>query len=118
MKDLLNKYFELQKQIHAYFGYEEQWRVIPIEDATEYWWSLNEADENVKFCNAENSEEARATLADDEKGDFYQNSIYTQRHLPKFVYESNDYTMICVDTQTDGNKFLQIFDNTRRIGKI
>lgn len=45
----------------------------------------------------------------------YSNEIYTQRFLPKWVYRGKDYTMICVDTHTDGNKFLQIFDNSKEI---
>jgi len=47
---------------------------------------------------------------------FYRNDIYTQRFLSKWVYRGEDYTMICVDTHTDGNKFLQIFNNKKEIG--
>ena len=39
-------------------------------------------------------------------GDYYCNSIYTQRFLSKWVYRGGDLTMISVDTHTDGNKFL------------
>jgi hypothetical protein len=46
-----------------------------------------------------------------EDGDYYENEIYTQRHLPKWVYRGADYTMVVVDTHTDGNKFLQVFAN-------
>ena len=48
-------------------------------------------------------------------GDYYQNEIYTQRFLPKWVYRGKEYTMICVDTRTDGNTFLQVFDNSKEI---
>lgn len=50
-----------------------------------------------------------------EEGDYYEHEIYTQRFLPKWVYRGEDYTMICVDTRVDGNKFLQVFDNKKEI---
>lgn len=31
---LLNEYFKLQKEIYDYFGYKEDWVVIPIDDAS------------------------------------------------------------------------------------
>lgn len=43
--------------------------------------------------------------------DRYVNEIYTQRHLTKWVYRGEDYTMILVDTHVDRNQFLQIFAN-------
>jgi hypothetical protein len=103
---LLDKYLDLQKEIYDHFGYKEDWAVIPIEDARQYFWTLNKY--SVWFA-----EKARDLISQD--GDYYKNEIYTQRHLPKWVYESEEYTMICVDTRTDGNKFLQIFDNSKRI---
>lgn len=45
-------------------------------------------------------------------GNFYIEQICT-RNLSKWVYRGEMYTMIVVDTQTDGNKFLRIFDNAK-----
>jgi hypothetical protein len=104
----LQDYFSLQQQIYDYFGYVEDWVVIPIEDATEYYWLLNH-DEEVIFAESEKQ------LLDEYAGDYYSNSIYKQRFLPKWVYRTDTHTMICVDTHTDGNKFLQIFDNTKEM---
>ena len=50
---------------------------------------------------------------DDADGNYYEDEIYTQRFLPKWVYRGEDYTMVCVDTHTDGNQFLRIFDNLK-----
>jgi hypothetical protein len=47
--------------------------------------------------------------------DGYAAEIYTQRFLPKWVYRGAEYTMVCVDTRTDGNKFLMVFDNKKEI---
>lgn len=106
---LLDQYLELQKQIFEYFGYVEDWRAIPIDDAREYFWHLTGegSGDEVKFAKEEEN------LFDGTDTDGYSNEIYTQRFLPKWVYRGKDYTMICVDTHTDGNKFLQIFDNTK-----
>ena len=104
--ELLDKYFEIQKKIHDHFGYVEDWVVIPLDDARKYFWRCDDS----KVCFADTLEELES-----ESGNYYENEIYTQRFLPKWVYESSDFTMICVDTRTDGNKFLQVFDNSKRI---
>ena len=100
---LLDEYFELQKKIHAYFGYVEDWRVLPLADATMYYW--REDGKNVTFADTDEQ-------LDSDRGDYYENEIYTQRHLPKWVYRGEKYTMIVVDTHTDGNQLLQVFDNS------
>ena len=97
---LLDAYFALQSEIYAYFGYEEDWAVIPLDDCREMYWNCN--GESVAFATSE------AELVDG--GDFV-NAVH---HLPRWIYYGKDYTMIVVDTQTDGNKFLQVFSNDRR----
>lgn len=109
---LLQDYFKLQKEIFDYFGYTEDWKVIPLDDSTDYFWQLNEDSQgggDVLF-----SEDVEK-LKDIEAGEYYSNEIYTQRFLPKWIYRGADYTMICVDTHTDGNKFLQVFDNSKEV---
>ena len=106
---LLDDYFKIKKEIHDYFGYQEDWVVIPLDDARECYWNLNEYEGEVKF--AENKENVfNGTMEDG-----YMNEIYTQRFLDKYVYRTEHFTMICVDTNTDGNKFLQVFDNSKEI---
>ena len=100
---LIDQYFELQKQIYDYFGYVENWVVIPIEDSRKYFWFVRDK----KFVRFADSKEELSTE------DCYENEIYTQRFLKKWTYQAKDFTMICVDTHTDGNKFLQIFDNSK-----
>ena len=102
---LLDDYFKVQKELYDYFGYVENWRVIPVDDATEYYWTTD----NTTFVNFAETEEELF----DGSGNHYSNEIYTQRFLSRWVYRAEDYTMICVDTHTDGNKFLQIFDNKK-----
>lgn len=101
---LLTDYLKMQQEIYAYFGYVEDWVVIPISDEREYYWYVSNGD----VCYADTEQELK-----DQDGNYYENPIYKQRFLDKWVYRADDYTMICVDTQTDGNKFLSIFDNAK-----
>lgn len=108
---MLNDYFTLQQKIYDHFGYQENWQVIPFYDASEYFWKLDcEEHGVVKFARTVNE------LAN-ETGEYYENEIYNQQQLQKCIYRAHDYTMVCVDTKTDGNKFLQIFDNTKERSK-
>lgn len=103
--ELLDKYLELQKEIYEYFGYKEDWRVFPIEDCRNYYWWCDER--FVRFAETEEK------LQDTERGEYYENEVYTYRHLDKYVYKGDDYTMIICDTHTDGNIFISIFSNDR-----
>lgn len=110
----LDSYLSLQQEIFNYFGYKQDWKVIPIDDAREYYWELcqNEDGGGEVFFSEEREDVVKKS------GNYYGNEIYTQRFLPKWVYRGKDYTMICVDTHTDGNKFLQIFDNNKEVTTV
>ncbi len=105
--ELLDKYEEVRDEIFEYFGYVEDWRTLPLDDARSYFWFLDGVGPGeVTFADSEEELMTR-------NGNCYTNSIYTQRHLSKWVYRGKDYTMIVVDTHTDGNQLLQIFDNSK-----
>jgi len=104
---LLKDYFKLQKEIYDYFGYVEDWVILPIDDCTNYFWIIDGTE--ISFA------EGKEMLNDVEAGNYYCNEIFHQRFLPKAIYHGVDYTMIVVDTHTDGNKLLQIFDNDKNI---
>ncbi len=108
---LLDEYNKLEKQIHEYFGYEEDWVVIPMMDSTDYYWHLTGQGpgDEVKFAEQEEN------VFEGTDDDGYAEALYTQRFLPRWVYRGKDYTMISVDTMTDGNKFLRIFDNAKEV---
>lgn len=104
---LLDDYVAAKAQIFAYFGYEEDWRAIPLEDTRDFYWRLyGTGPGNVRFA-------AEEVLLDDPGESYYEDEIYTQRFLPKWVYRGPEFTMVCCDTNTDGNKFLRIFDNAK-----
>lgn len=106
---LLKDYLNIQKQLFEYFGYIEDWKVIPIDDCTDNHWLVSK-DERSFWCHSPEP----LTLESIKAGDsIYGGPIYTQRFLPKWVYRGEKFTMVCVDTQTDGNKFLAIYDNSK-----
>lgn len=106
---LLDAYSELEKQIHEYFGYGENWQVFPIYDSRSYFWYLDgEGPGTVHF--ADTKEELLS-----QEGKYYEEEIYTYHHMDKWVYRGKDFTMILVDTCTDGNNFASIFDNSKEL---
>lgn len=108
---ILNDYFALQKQIYDYFGYVEDWKVIPIDNRLgDHWMVILNENGGGSYVHSpepftEESVKAGSTI--------YSGSIYTQRFLTKWVYRGEEYTMVCADTHTDGNKFLMIFENSK-----
>lgn len=108
---LLSDYFKIQKEIYEYFGYEENYRVIPLDDHTDYYWNITGEGYGgqVLFAIDINN------VFDGTDDDGYSSEIYTQRFLKKWVYRAEDYTMICIDTHVDGNKFIAVFDNAKYV---
>ncbi len=104
---LLDDYLELQSKIHEYFGYTEDWRVIPLDDAREFFWFVDSTEKRVVgYADTEEDLKSR-------ENNYYEDEIYTQRHLPKWVYRGEELTMVCCDPHVDGNKFLRVFDNSK-----
>ena len=72
---LLDDYFSIQKQVYEYFGYKEDWVVIPIDDARECYWALTS--DSVGF--SPNKNEVLPGLDGEylEDSKYYQNEIYS-----------------------------------------
>ena len=108
INDAIDVYNGARNQIFAHVGYVEDWRVIPLDDSREMFWRIVGSDGSggqVEYAKTEHELE-------NEEGDFYVDDIYTQRHLPKWVYRGPEFTMICCDPHTDGNTFLRVFANS------
>ena len=108
----LTEYFKLQKAIFDYFGYVEDWRVIPLSDEREMLWRIRGGEGyggSVQFAMTQDEM--------DSDGDYYEDEIYTSRYLDKWVYRGKDFTMICCDPGVDGNIFLRVFSNDKEIAE-
>ena len=107
----LDAYFTAKARVHEGFKYTPDWVEIPLDDAREYHWMLVGGEGVGATCVysddpfTEKSIRAGKTI--------YSGSIYTQRFLKKWVYRTKTYVMVAVDTHTDGNKFLMVFDAAR-----
>jgi hypothetical protein len=115
LDEKLDAHLSLRDEIFEYFGYVENWRVLPIDDARGNYWRIVEG---ADFVGVGKTDVVRfadtvEALLDEDSEQLYESEIYTQRHLPKWVYRGEKHTMIVVDTHTDGNQFLQIFDNDK-----
>lgn len=103
----LDRYNKVLNEIYDYFGFKEDWTIWPIDDRRQYWWQVNRNE--VHFYTSkdayENNDESRS----------FTNEILHHRFYPNSIYKGEKYTMIAVDTQTDGNKFLAIYDNSKKL---
>lgn len=104
---MFDEYFKLQEEIYEYFGFLEDWVVLPFDDRRNYYWILVDED-SVQYA------EIKEDIIND-TGTYYQDEIYKQRFYKQWVYRGKDYSMIMVDTHTDGNRFLAIYDNKKEM---
>lgn len=106
---LLNEYSQLQDQLFDYFGFKQEWLHLPVIDVTGCYWDLGE-DSIEGDCVV--------FIEEEEFSDFpkchYKWPRLEHRFFKKWIYPGKDYTMLVVDTQTDGNRVLAIFDNSKR----
>lgn len=105
--NVVDSYFNKLQEVYSYFGFKEDWVVLPLDDRRDYYWKVY-GDSHVVYGHTD--EDVR-----DETGNHYEDEVYTQRFYDKWVYRAEEFTMIMVDTHTDGNRFLAIFDNAKEI---
>lgn len=105
----IDDYFNAKQKVHEYFNYTTDWKEIPMEDGRKYYWMLVGSEESgtLVYSQVPIIEEDLGSSG----GNFYTAVIYAQRFLKKYVYKTDEHTMMSIDTRTDGNKFLIILDN-------
>ena len=101
--DIFNEKLE---EIYNYFGFVEDWIVFPITDRRDMYWKITDG----KVMYAEKKEKVGC-----EDLKYFSDELLNHRFYPKSIYEGKEFTMIIVDTHTDGNKFFAIYDNTKKI---
>ena len=107
LRSTLQDYFKLQRDIYREFGYIEDWKVYPLDDQTDCFWFVHE-DQVVFHDEYIDQDTLNGSL-------YYREEIATDIHLDKSIWECENYTMVLIDTRTDGNVFLTIFDNKKKI---
>lgn len=106
---LLDRYNEAIQAVHDYFGYVEDWVRIPLDDGRDSFWRIVGGEAYGGWLHYADSEEE----LNEQRGNYYVSEIYTQRFLPKWVYRGAEYTLVSIDTRTDGNKYLIVLDNAK-----
>ena len=119
----LKKHTQSLQDIYDYFEYEEPCMVFPIDDRTEFFWDIG--NDSVTFCHKKKnmiwcSKTNEWTCPEHCDDDFYIDEFYYINTVPenqkkKNIYIGKDYTMIVVDTRTDGNSFLAIYNNSKKL---
>lgn len=101
---MIDKYFQLEEAILHEFGFEQDWRVLPLMDYRKYWWAIG--DDDVYF------DESPFSLLDiDEEKVKYAEQIYRKDNIKRI----HDFTLVPVDTNCDGNIWLMILDNEKEV---
>lgn len=114
VKKKLTKYFDLQAKIFAHFGYVEDWVTIPLADHTDdHWMLVNEDSAAGRADHYVYSPDPLTPEAVARGATIYSGKIYTQCHLPRWIWRADGFTMVCADTGCDSNKYLMIFDDTK-----
>ena len=113
MKEL-DEYFRLQQTIYDLFQYKEAWRVYPLDDMREVYWST-ESDQ--VYWSEEKENHQQLIDQEYEIDDIPDDDVYSGEIRNDAIYDDKDkkFTMIVVDTNTDFNVFLMIFDNERKM---
>jgi len=107
---ILENYEETLQKLYDHVGFKPDYVVYPIDNNTDAYWYINS---NNDVCYSESLK----ILKNVEAGKYYCGSIYTQRFYNKHVYEGKNYTMIFLDTHTDGMKYFAFFDNKKKVNK-
>ncbi len=113
--NVIEKLETARQELFKHFGYVEDWALIPVADETGWGWWFLTGDGSGGGDSVYFGQNSPLVDGDEEGKGLYSCPIYTQIHLPKWVYRADDMTMICMDTQTDGNRVLGIFDNTKEV---
>lgn len=110
---LLDQYFDIQEKIYNNFGYKEYWREIPLADFTEYYWAFSKTEygDEIKYASEVGNVFNGTGI------DGFSCSVYMHPRLSKWIYTSNEHTMMCIDTHSDNNKYLAIFDNSKVVSE-
>lgn len=108
----MKNYNDAKQALYDHVGFKEDWVFYPIDDCTEYYWTINwstSSPEGYSVSYADTIENLR------EGGDdnYWVDDIYTQRFYKKWVYRGERYTMIFCNPGVDGMKYFRIFDNEK-----
>lgn len=104
----MDNYNKALQDIYDHVGFVEDWVVYPIDDKTDFYWSVSmdsRGGGSVKYA-----ETLEDFMSD---GDYCVDDISIQRFYKKWVWIGEKWTMIFCDPHIDGMKWFRIFDNDK-----
>lgn len=116
MEELLDKYFELQAEIHRQFGYAERSEIVPLHDSRAYCWYLNlNGDGFGVIYFAPTRKELLDDIDDLRNPDrtCTVESVRPPSFMAERVYRNENFTAVRCDSMFEGCKLLRVFDNIR-----
>lgn len=106
---LLDNFDKAKQELYDHVGFVEDWVTYPIDNRFNMYWSISTNNKKVRYA------ETLENLTDWQRGEFYEDVIYTQRFYADHVYKGEKLTMIFCDTGTDDMKYFAFFDNEKEI---
>lgn len=97
---------ELDQQVREYFGYQERWGYLPLDDMTTEKWALAGFGHKVVWCDGEHD---LADCITNNSEDYYEAQVIDA------PIEKGGYALIGVDTECDGNRFLMLFRLSNKV---
>lgn len=116
---LLDDLKAAEKALFDHVGYSHDWRVFPVVDHTDQFWAVDPGEDS--WCKSSpNREHLERWLALDDfqdgmGDDLYESSIYTYRHLKRWVFRGSELTMVLEDTHSDLNVWLAVYRNDMEV---
>jgi hypothetical protein len=110
--DLVDTYKAAERAILQHCGYEHGWAVYPLQDQRGQFWGIHGG-----CCyHSPKHEVIAAVIAEMDYPEEYDRDLYSSviRGRPG-VYRGAEFTLVCEDTQTDGNVFLSIYQNDHEV---
>lgn len=104
-----------EKALFEHVGYEHDWRIFPVVDHTDMYWAVDRGADS--WCRSSKDKAALEYWINNENGDYreedgdkvYESSIYTYRHLKKWVFRGPEFTLVLEDTHCDLNVWLACY---------
>lgn len=110
--ETLNGFFRLRREIQDYFGYEEDWDVLPLCDERDMYWMLVKG--RKPFIVYSEKPITPESIANGDI-DIVVGVIHDVLNTRRTLYRRDDLVAVPVDTKWDGNKYLMIFDTAKEV---
>lgn len=101
MKNKIDQYFSLEREIFEFFGFNPEWQQYPLTDARDMYWLLNGSEE---LCYYEEE------MTEEHLND---SAYYSAEIRNKKIYRKDGLVLVVGDTLCDNNIYSFILDESK-----